>query len=45
MQQGRLLLLLFAHCGSAGQPDSLQLLNLNSWRSGDFRPAAHVKDS
>lgn len=27
------------------QPDSLQLLNLDSWRLGDFRPAARVRGS
>lgn len=27
------------------EPDALQLLNLNSWRLGDFRPPAAVQQS
>lgn len=31
--------------GDARQPDALQLLNLNSWRLGDFRPPAALEQS
>lgn len=31
--------------GDVRQPDALQLLNLNSWRLGDFRPPAALAQS